>query len=285
MVEYKIHACTKYILVQLETMNSIIINAYAKVNLGLDVTGVRPNGYHDVKMIMHQINLYDTIELTKANSDISFTLADQKTDTSLIGPNSDNLCVKAARLLFEQYNITSGLKIRLTKRIPIAAGLAGGSTDAAAVFKGINELFELGLSTQELMDISVKLGADIPFCILGGTALSEGIGEILTPLPSPNGIDIRIIKPDFGLSTKEVYTKLDSIFSDIIHPDIDAQVEALKTGDIDKLISNMGNVLEQVSIMLHPQIQEIKEKMLSDGAIASMMSGSGPTVFGIWKTN
>lgn len=266
-------------------MNSIIIDAYAKVNLGLDVTGIRSNGYHDVKMIMHQINLHDTIELTKANSGICFELADQKTDISLIGPNSDNLCVQAAKLLFEQYNITSGLKIRLIKRIPIAAGLAGGSTDAAAVFKGINELFELGISTQELMDISVKLGADIPFCILGGTALSEGIGEILTPLPSPKGIDIRIIKPDFGLSTKEVYTKLDSIFTDLIHPNIDAQVEALKTGNIDKLINNMGNVLEQVSIMLHPQIQEIKEKMLSEGAIASMMSGSGPTVFGIWKTN
>jgi 4-diphosphocytidyl-2-C-methyl-D-erythritol kinase len=184
--------------------------------------------------------------------------------------------------MMERYDIKHGFHISLTKRIPVAAGMAGGSTDAAAVIYGINRMEGLGISKKELMEESVVLGADIPYCIMRGTALAEGIGEELTRLPALPKVPVLIAKPPFPVSTKEVYTALDAK-DDIVHPDIDALIEDIKTRDIDSLCEHMGNVLEDVTIPLHPEIQTLKEMMLEDGAIGAMMSGSGPTVFGIFR--
>ena len=184
-------------------------------------------------------------------------------------------------MLFRSFHIPGGVRFHLKKRIPIAAGMAGGSTDAAAAMKGMNTLFRLGLPDKELMELSVSVGADVPYCILGGTALAEGIGEKLTPLPSPPACRVLVIKPDIGVSTKYVYEHLDAAGS-LNHPDIDGMVNALKEGSLQGILNRMGNVLETVTVPAYPVIRDIKEKMLSAGAAGSLMSGSGPTVFGIF---
>lgn len=254
-------------------------NAYAKINLGLDVTGVRPNGYHDVEMIMQTVDLYDVLEFEK--------LPDQKGVVELsvnvegLGNIEDNLIYKSAKLMLEEGKLTDGVRIKLEKNIPVAAGMAGGSTDAATTFLGINDLFELGFSGKRLRELGVSLGADIPYCIMGGTALAKGIGEELEILPDVKGEVLLIAKPSINVSTKMVYEALDSKPIEK-HPDIAGMVKAIKEGNEEGILSRLGNVLELVTCSLYPVIDEIKAKMLDMGARNSLMSGSGPTVFGIF---
>lgn len=254
------------------------IKAYAKINLGLDVLRRREDGYHEVKMIMQTIGLHDVLNITKSSEPGIRVI----TDSAELAQEDEknNLIYKTANLLFEEFDITEGVEIRLTKNIPIAAGLAGGSTDAAATFKGINEIFKLGLSQEELMKRAVKIGADVPYCILGGTAVSEGIGEILTSIADCPKMHVLIAKPPVGVSTKYVYQNLK--IEELMHPDIDAIIDGICSGDIEKITGNLGNVLESVTIPLHPVIDDIKKAMIDNGAIASLMSGSGPTVFGLY---
>lgn len=258
-------------------MNSISLQANAKINLSLDVTGLREDGYHLVRMIMQAIDLHDDISMEKTDSGkISLTI-----ENSDLPADESNLAYRAAALLKDAFSIKEGVSIKLTKHIPVAAGLAGGSTDCAAVLKGMNTLFELGLSTEELCEYGVKLGADVPFCILGGTALSEGIGEILTSLSPMPDCSIILVKPTAGVSTAKVYHDLDQI-KDPQHPNIDGQLAALEESSLSSVCEHMENILEYVTIPMLPVIREIKQDMLSTGAIRSLMSGSGPTVFGIY---
>lgn len=259
-------------------MKQIRLKAMAKINLGLDVVRRREDGYHEVRMIMQTVNLYDKLVITVSEEPgIRLT-----TNLGFLPVNEDNLIYKAARLLMDEYDIKKGVDIQLQKFIPVAAGMAGGSTDAAATLIGMNRLFRLNLSRQQMMDYGVKLGADVPYCIAGGTALSEGIGEILTPLPDvPKGY-VLVAKPGINVSTRFVYTNL-KLNEETEHPDIDAQIEAIKEQDFRKMAGLMGNVLETVTIPAHPIIQEIKDFMMREGAVNAMMSGSGPTVFGLYE--
>lgn len=257
-------------------MNELTLNAYAKINLGLDVVKRLPNGYHEVKMVMQNVGIYDELTLTKLDDGIRVT-----TDNEELPTDENNLIYKAAKLMFTEYNIKEGVHIHLTKYIPIAAGMAGGSTDAAATMKGINELFGLNISLEHLMELGVCIGADVPYCILGGTALAEGIGEKLTKLPNAPQCHILVAKPDINVSTKFVYEHLGAE-GVTHHPDIDGMVNAIKTGQLQGILDRMENVLETVTIPTHPIIATIKEKMLELGAMKSLMSGSGPTVFGIF---
>lgn len=257
-------------------MNAYQIKAYAKINLGLDVVRRLPNGYHEVKMVMQNVGIYDELTLTKQSQGIRIT-----TDTSELPTDEDNLIYKAAKLMFAEYNIKEGVCIHLTKNIPIAAGMAGGSTDAAATMKGINELFGLQVSLERLMELGVRIGADVPYCILGGTALAEGIGEKLTLLPPMPHCHILVAKPDINVSTKFVYEHLDAEGVKE-HPDIDGMVDAIKKRQLEGILDRMENVLETVTIPAHPIIATISDKMLELGADNSLMSGSGPTVFGIF---
>lgn len=250
--------------------------AYAKINLGLDVLGVLPNGYHEVKMVMQTVGIYDVLTFEKASEGIVIT-----TDSGELPTNEDNLIYKAAKLLFDKYGVAEGVRIHLEKQIPIAAGMAGGSTDAAATLKGINELFELGCDEEELKTIGVKIGADVPYCVMGGTALAEGIGEKLTALTPAPDCYLLVAKPDINVSTKYVYEHLDALKS-YEHPDIDGMVNAIEEGNLAGVVERMGNVLQDVTIPAHPIIETLKERMLELGADGSMMSGSGPTVFGIF---
>ena len=261
-------------------MNQITIKAYAKINLGLDVLGKRPNGYHDLKMIMQTVNLYDVLTFKKMQEPgVSL-----KINFSSLPVNENNLIVKAAKLMMEHYSIKEGVSIELNKNNPIAAGMAGGSADAAATLKAMNQLFELNASQKELMELGVTLGADVPYCIMEGTALSEGIGEILTPLPKIPMCWFVIVKPNVSVSTKFVYQNL-VLDETTIHPDIDGIVTAIKNSDLSGITSRLENVLETVTIPKYPRIKEIKHEMLAQGAIGSLMSGSGPTVFGIFQSN
>ncbi len=255
----------------------IRLKAMAKINLGLDVLRKRPDGYHDVKMIMQSVDLYDDLELEKTEEPgIVLTC-----NADRIPTDESNLIWKAADLLLKEKNPEGGVRIHLTKRIPMEAGMAGGSTDAAAALKGINELFDLGYTTEELMERAVKIGADVPYCIMGGTALSEGIGEILSPLSPMPDCQILIAKPDFPVSTVFVYRNLKA--AELTwHPDIDGMAEALKEQSLQGITERLGNVLETVTVPAHPVIGSIKEKMKQDGALGALMSGSGPTVFGIF---
>lgn len=257
-------------------MNPYKLKAYAKINLGLDVVKKLPNGYHQVKMIMQTVGIYDELTLERAKGDITVT-----TDSCELPTGENNLIYKAARLMRETYHIQEGIRIHLQKNIPIAAGMAGGSTDAAAAMKGINHLFGLELPTEELMRISVTIGADVPYCILGGTALAEGIGEKLTPLTPAPSCFVLVAKPDISVSTKYVYEHLDAAGIDA-HPDIDGMVTAIECGSLQGILDRMGNVLESVTVSAHPVIHTLKERMLELGAAGSLMSGSGPTVFGIF---
>ncbi len=258
-------------------MKQVKIKAMAKVNLGLDVLRRRENGYHEVKMVMQTVDLYDVLTLTKEEEDvISIT-----SNTGELPLNEDNLIYKVARLLFERTGKQHGVSIHLDKNIPIAAGMAGGSTDAAATLLALNHLFEFGLSKDELAEIGVKIGADVPYCIYGGTCLSEGIGEILTPLAAAPDCYIVIAKPPIGVSTKYVYENL-HIERVTRHPDIDGMVEAIGKGELKGVTDKMGNVLEMVTIKKYPEIASMKQCLLENGAENALMSGSGPTVFGLF---
>lgn len=258
-------------------MERYTIKAYAKVNLGLDVVRRLPNGYHQVKMIMQTVGIYDELILEKAAEGITIT-----TDSGELPTDENNLIYKAAKLMREKYGIDAGMRIHLRKNIPIAAGMAGGSTDAAATMKGINTLFGLEVKSGELMEEAVKIGADVPYCIMGGTALAEGIGEKLTALPSVPHMFLLVAKPDINVSTKYVYEHLDAA-GIAHHPDIDGMVEAIRENSLCGILERMDNVLETVTIPAHPVIDTIKKRMRELGAEESLMSGSGPTVFGVFS--
>lgn len=253
------------------------LKAMAKINLGLDVLRRRSDGYHDLRMIMQTVYLYDQIEIAeKETPGITLT-----TNAGYLPVNEDNLVYKAAKLLMEEFGIEQGVRIHLKKYIPVAAGLAGGSSDAAAALVGINRMFRLGLSKEDLKKRGVKIGADVPYCIMRGTALAEGIGDVLTPLPAAPDMHVVLAKPPIHVSTGFVYTNLkaDQL---AYHPDIDAQADAIRAGDGYAMAELMGNVLETVTIPAYPVIEEIKEEMKRAGALGAMMSGSGPTVFGLF---
>lgn len=262
-------------------MEEISLQAYAKINLGLDVIRKREDGYHEVRMIMQSISLADTLLLRKSSEAGIFLNSHDGTENPDVPMDSTNLVYRAIQLLKEEFQITEGIEAVLSKRIPVAAGMAGGSTDAAAALKGMNQLFSLGLSTQELCQRGVRLGADIPYCIQGGTALSEGIGEILTPLPKMPDCYILIAKPPINVSTAFVYGNLKA--NELTeHPDIDGMIQAIHQQDLSGIASRLGNVLETVTIPAYPVISDIKKIMVEYGAMQSLMSGSGPTVFGIF---
>lgn len=254
------------------------INAYAKINLAIDILGKRENGYHDVEMIMQSIALYDEITLY-TNDSGKITLSIDKP----LPTDERNIAYKAAKLLFDTYNIAQGIHIDIKKNIPIAAGLAGGSTDAAAVLKGINAIFKLGLSTERLMELGKSLGADVPYCIKGSTMLACGIGEILKALPAMSELSLVLVKPDISVSTKEVYEEFDKLLlKPENRPDISMLVQALENKEIERLAANMKNVLELVTIKKFPVIEDIKKTILRKNSLGCMMSGSGPTVFGLF---
>ena len=258
-------------------METLKLNAYAKINLGLDVIGRLPNGYHEVKMIMQSVGICDELTFEKRPSGITVT-----TDSGELPTDENNLIYRAAKLLLDTCAVKEGVRIHLTKRIPIAAGMAGGSTDAAATLKAVNQLFRFGKTKEELMELGVKIGADVPYCILGGTALAEGIGERLTPLPPMPDCHLLVAKPDINVSTKYVYTTLDAA-PILFHPDIDGMTAAIFAGDLTGITARLGNVLETVTVPAHPIISKIKEKFLELGSDGVLMSGSGPTVFGIFS--
>ena len=259
-------------------MNEISLKALAKINLGLDVVRRREDGYHEVRMIMQNIHLYDRLEIKKTGSaDITM-----ETNLSFLPTNENNLVYKAAKLLKDEFEIKEGVHVNLKKHIPVAAGMAGGSTDAAAVLYGMNRMFGLGLSKKELMERGVKIGADVPYCLMRGTALAEGIGEDLSALPPMVKCPVLIAKPSVNVSTKFVYENL-KLDGTTVHPDIDALVADIQAQDLKKIAADMGNVLETVTIPNYPVIADIKQHMLEHGAINAMMSGSGPTVFGLFE--
>lgn len=257
--------------------NAIHLKALAKINLGLDVIGVREDGYHLVRMIMQTIDLYDWVTIKKSQS-AGISL---ETNLNFLPTDEHNIAYQAADLLKRDFAQIGGVELRIHKCIPVAAGMAGGSTDAAAVLYGMNRLYHLGLPMNRLMEYGLKLGADVPYCLLRGTALAEGIGDRLTRLPPMPDCYILIAKPPVSVSTKLVYQSLDAL-EEPQHPPIDAQIADLEAGDLHALADHMGNVLEHVTIPMHPQIARIKEMMEAQGAAAAMMSGSGPTVFGIF---
>ena len=252
------------------------MKAHAKVNLGLDVIRRRPDGYHEVKMIMQSIGLCDELMLERIPAGITLT-----TDHPELSCGEDNLIYRAAKLMFDTYHISDGVHIHLQKKIPIAAGMAGGSTDAAAAMKGISRLFDLEISLEQLMKLGMTIGADVPYCILGGTALAEGIGEKLTPLTPAPDFYILVAKPEISVSTKYVYEHLDAA-GITKHPDIDGMVLSIESGSLQGILDRMGNVLETVTIPAHPEIDTLKHRIRELGAVNSLMSGSGPTVFGIF---
>ncbi len=258
-------------------MKELRLKAYGKINLGLDVVRRREDGYHEVKMIMQTVKIYDKL-LFKILEEDKIII---KTNLDFLPTNENNLIYKAIKLIKDEYNIHKGVEVDLHKCIPVAAGMAGGSTDCAAALVGMNKLFNLGISKGKLMEYGVTLGADVPYCILRGTALSEGIGEILTPLPPIPNCYIVIAKPHINVSTKFVYENL-VLDENIVHPDIDGMVEAIKNEDLIGITDRMANVLETVTTKEYPVIEDIKKLMKDNEAINSLMSGSGPTVFGIF---
>ncbi len=250
--------------------------SYAKINLTLDVLGKRPDGYHDVEMIMQTVSLYDMIIVDKCDEGIEIT-----TNLKFLPTNENNIAYKAASEFFSYTNINKGCKIMIHKNIPVAAGLAGGSGNAAAVLCSLDKLYNTNLTLDELKEIGVKLGADVPYCITGGTALATGIGEIIAPLPSLPKCCILMVKPPVSVSTGAIYNQIDS--AEITsHPDTNAMIDAIVNGDICQIAKNLSNVMGTVTETMHPIIKGIKNKMIKNGALGAVMSGSGPTVFGIF---
>ncbi len=258
-------------------MDKLQLKAYGKINLGLDVIRKRPDGYHDLDMIMQMVDVYDDVIIEKkAGEEIVV-----KADAAVLSNGKDNLAYMAAKMLFDEFGIKSGVEITIHKRIPIAGGMAGGSSDCATTLIGINEMFNLGLSKQQLMERGVKLGADVPYCVLGGTAIARGLGEVLTPLPTPPQCHVIIAKPPISVSTAYVYGHIrpDEITK---RPDIEQMTLAIKEQDLNKLSDLLYNVMEEVTVSEYPVIEKLKSIMLENGALNSIMSGSGPTVFGLF---
>ena len=259
-------------------MDSFNCKARAKINLGLDVCRRLENGYHEVKMVMQTVDIYDELSLKKREDSDIVLLVNSGDD---LGTLEDNLIYKAAKRMREHYGLNQGIEIYLKKNIPVAAGMAGGSADAAATMLGINELFALARSKEELMELALPLGADIPFCIMGGTALAEGIGEKLTPLPAPPDAVLLVVKPPIMVSTGKVYQSLD-LKELKNHPDIDGMVAAIRDSDLKGIVQRMENVMETVTETEFPIITDIKRMMTGNGALNAMMSGSGPSIFGVF---
>ncbi|MGB3367688.1 MAG: 4-(cytidine 5'-diphospho)-2-C-methyl-D-erythritol kinase [Acidaminobacteraceae bacterium] len=260
-------------------MDKIIEHGRAKVNLTLDVTSKLPNGYHEVDMVMHQIDLYDVITINK-NKVAKVRL---QNSVKYLPTDKTNIAFKAAMIIRERYNIDEGVDIYIEKNIPVSAGMAGGSTDAASVIKGMNKLFDLNMSIDDMLGIGLQIGADVPFCILGGCYIARGIGEQLTPIDSKLESWLVVAKPNIGVSTREVYRNLD-VDNIKNHPDTFKMQEAVESGNTYSVVKNLRNVLEDVTTKMHPIIFDIKSRMMEYGAIGEMMSGSGPTVFGFFKT-
>lgn len=260
-------------------ISNLRLRAYGKINLGLDVLGCRPDGYHEVRMIMQTVRLHDSIDLAR----IKEPGIRLETNLFYLPVNEQNLAYRAAKLLMDEFGVKEGLSIRLRKFIPVAAGMAGGSADAATVLFGVNKMFGLGLSKRELMERGVALGADIPYCVMRGTALSEGIGEKLRPLPPMPQCQVLIAKPGISVSTKTVYKALDAMkLRPQDHPDIDGMIRAIENHRLMEVAKRFGNVLELVTAGKYPVIGELKEAMKEYGAVNALMSGSGPTVFGLF---
>jgi len=258
-------------------MDSVELLAPAKINLALDVIGKRSDGYHDVKMIMQSISLADRVKVTRYNGRTRI-----RSNVENIPLNDNNIAIKAWRLMKDRFRLPGDVDIYLEKEIPVAAGLAGGSTNAAAVLKAVNQIFHLGLTPESLAEIGSQIGADVAFCIYGGTALAEGIGEILTPLPSLPKAWLVLVNPGFGVSTGEIYQSLH--WQQISHrPDTELLVQAIKNGAWPMISSHMVNVLEEVTCTKYPVIKQIKGALHELG-LKALMSGSGPTVFGITDT-
>lgn len=255
------------------------LRAMAKINLGLDVIRKRDDGYHEVRMIMQTIKMYDVLDIRKKKTQgVSLS-----TNLPYVPSDERNLVYKAAKLLMDEFDIKEGISMRLFKFVPVAAGMAGGSSDAAAAFVGVNRLFRLGLSQEELMERAVQIGADVPYCIMRGTALAEGIGEKLTPLPAmPEGY-VLIGKPGINVSTKTAYENL-NLAAIEQHPDIDGMIRDIRNKDLYSMTEKMVNVFEPGLMKKYPVIQEIRDFMEEKGALKAMMSGSGPTVFGIFDS-
>lgn len=260
-------------------MDDISLKALAKINLGLDVVRRREDGYHEVRMIMQTIHLYDRLKITKTKT----PGIEIHSNLPFLPVNENNLVYKAGQLLMDEFGVKEGVRVDLLKRIPVAAGMAGGSSDAAAMLYGVNQLFDLGLSRKQLMERGVSIGADVPYCLMRGTALAEGIGEKLKQLPPMVKCPVLIAKPQISVSTKFVYQNL-KLDETTVHPDIDALIRDIKKKDLCAVTSDMGNVLETVTIPNYPVIAEIKEQMIHSGAQGAMMSGSGPTVFGLFES-
>jgi 4-diphosphocytidyl-2-C-methyl-D-erythritol kinase len=253
----------------------LLVKAPAKINLSLDVLHKRPDGYHEVKMVMTTIDLADRIELTPLPSDTIRIVSHNR----FVPDDHRNLAYQAAKLLKERFNVRDGVAISITKMIPVAAGLAGGSSDAAATLRGLNKLWNLGLTLDELAELGAEIGSDVSFCVYGGTAIATGRGEKIEHIPAPPPCWVILAKPTIGVSTAEVYRNLN--LASIVHPDVDAMVKAIKEQDYDGICSLVGNVLEEVTLKMHPEVAQIKEQMKRFGADAVLMSGSGPTVFGL----
>ena len=260
-------------------MKKVIEKAYGKINLSLDVLGRREDGYHEVSMVMQTVDIYDRISLSKTDVE-GIRLTSDKKELPL---DEKNIVYKAVSLIKEEYRIETGVDVHIEKQLPIAAGMGGGSADAAAALRGMNRLFNLGLNETKLEELGLRLGADVPFLIRGGTALAEGIGERLTELVPFPECAILIVKPKLGVSTKEVYEAFDSLL-EVKHPDIGRLVKELGKSSLCNIVKLLGNVLEEVTVTKHRIIAEIKQLLLENGAVFSMMTGSGPTVFGIFES-
>lgn len=255
----------------------MLYKAYAKINISLDVIGKREDGYHLLKMIMQTIDLYDLITINRSKSGINIT-----TNKPFVPNDERNLAYKAAKLFMDYYNLKDGVDINIRKNIPVAAGMAGGSTDAAAVLNAMRDLYNADISNEELLKLGLKIGADVPFCMVGGTALCEGVGEIITPLKSFSNNILVVVKPPFGVSTKEVFQNLD-ISKVYKHPNTELLIQGIDNNDLTLVCENMKNVLENVTLRKHIILRDIKNEMSKLGAIGTLMSGSGPTVFGVFE--
>lgn len=261
-------------------MDKIELKAYGKINIGLDVIRKREDGYHDLDMIMQTVGVYDDVIISREDGTQTYEI-EVSTDADILPNDKGNLAFMAAKVLMEAYDIKSKVKIHINKRIPIAGGMAGGSADCAAVLRGVNKLFQLGLTDEQLQEYGVKLGADVPYCIVGGTKRAQGIGEILTDLPTLPKCYVIIAKPDAFVSTKFVYSHIRPAQIEN-HPDIDGIIESIKAGDLYGMCEKIANVMEDVTIPEYPIIQKVKDILKSNGAVNALMSGSGPTVFGIY---
>ena len=261
-------------------MDKIELKAYGKINIGLDVIRKREDGYHDLDMIMQTVGVYDDVIISREDGTQTYEI-EVSTDADILPNDKGNLAFMAAKVLMEAYDIKAKVKIHINKRIPIAGGMAGGSADCAAVLRGVNQLFQLGLTDEQLQEYGVKLGADVPYCIVGGTKRAQGIGEILTDLPTLPKCYVIIAKPDAFVSTKFVYSHIRPAQIEN-HPDIDGIIESIKAGDLYGMCEKIANVMEDVTIPAYPIIQKVKDILKSNGAVNALMSGSGPTVFGIY---